>query len=245
MSGPSGTRRPCGPSSGAWTPWPGTWRPRWPRSCRWRECAISWTWAAPGHLRHHLCQGQSRAARHGLRSPRPHRNRPGKPRKHGLQDRIDTGWATFSRTISARANDFIWVSHILHSHSEEQCHLIIQKVVAACPGGRVAIQDFFLNPDGYTPPGPPCSGCICWPLPPPGRVFTYEEVAEWLREAGLTPRSRSRPAPSPASCWPGRSDRTASTGMSHKKGEKAEAFSPFGYLEQSILRLGSNHNFEH
>ena len=74
--------------------------------------------------------------------------------KHGLSDRIDTRTGNFLQDDIGSGYDFIWVSHILHSHDEDQCRLIIQKALKALvPGGALAIQDFYLNPDGYTPPG--------------------------------------------------------------------------------------------
>ena len=92
-----------------------------------------------------------------------------------LQDDIGSGY------------DFIWISHILHSHDEDQCRLIIQKAVTALvPGGALAIQDFFLNPDGDTPPGAAMFGVHMLAVTPRGRAYTFGEVTEWMKEEGLT-----------------------------------------------------------
>ena len=107
--------------------------------------------------------------------------------KHGLSARIDTLAGNFLQDDIGSGYDFIWISQILHSHSEAQCHHIIQKAQAALvPGGTLAIQDFFLNPDGCSPPGPALFGVHMLAVTPRGRSYTFGEVAEWLKQAGLT-----------------------------------------------------------
>ncbi len=107
--------------------------------------------------------------------------------KHGLNARINTLAGNFLQDDIGSGYDFIWISQILHSHSEAQCHHIIQKAKAALvPGGMLAIQDFFLNPDGCSPPGPALFGVHMLAVTPRGRAFTSKEVAEWLKQAGLT-----------------------------------------------------------
>jgi 2-polyprenyl-3-methyl-5-hydroxy-6-metoxy-1,4-benzoquinol methylase len=106
--------------------------------------------------------------------------------KNGLTDRVHTLAGNFLEDDIGTGYDFIWVSHILHSHDERQCKLIIAKAVAALnPGGRVAIQDFFLNPDGASPTGPAMFGVHMLAVTPRGRAYTHGEVAEWMQEAGL------------------------------------------------------------
>jgi 2-polyprenyl-3-methyl-5-hydroxy-6-metoxy-1,4-benzoquinol methylase len=64
-------------------------------------------------------------------------------RRHGLEGRIDTLTGNFLTDDIGSGYDFIWISQILHSHTEEQCRLIIEKSVRALnPGGQVVIQDF-------------------------------------------------------------------------------------------------------
>ena len=107
--------------------------------------------------------------------------------RHGLDARIDTMAGNFLKDDIGSGYDFIWISQILHSHNEEQCRRIIkQAVVALVPGGRLAIQDFFVNPDGCTPPGAALFGVHMLAVTPRGRAYTAGEVAEWLAEAGLS-----------------------------------------------------------
>lgn len=106
--------------------------------------------------------------------------------KHGLSPRIDVLVGNFLQDDIGSGYDFIWASHILHSHSAEQCRLIIRKAAAALvPGGRLAIQDFFLNRDGCSPPGAAMFGVHMLACTPRGRAYTWGEVAEWLQEEEL------------------------------------------------------------
>jgi hypothetical protein len=105
---------------------------------------------------------------------------------HGLTDRVDTLAGNFLQDDIGTGYDFIWISQILHSHDEEQSKFIIAKAVAALnPGGTLAIQDFYLNPDGFSPTGAAMFGVHMLAVTPQGRAYTFGEVAEWMQEAGL------------------------------------------------------------
>ena len=107
--------------------------------------------------------------------------------KNGLTGRVGTLAGNFLKDDIGTGYDFIWVSQILHSHDEEQNRLIIAKAVAAlAPGGALAIQDFYLNPDGASPPGAAMFGVHMLAVTPRGRAYTHDEVAEWMQAAGLT-----------------------------------------------------------
>jgi SAM-dependent methyltransferase len=107
--------------------------------------------------------------------------------RHGLADRVDTLAGNFLEDGIGSGYDFIWVSQILHSHDEAQCRLIIDKCVQALnPGGRLAIQDFFLNDDGVSPPEAAMFSVHMLAVTPGGRAYKYREVAEWMTAAGLS-----------------------------------------------------------
>jgi len=107
--------------------------------------------------------------------------------KHGLTDRVDTLAGNFLKDDIGTDYDFIWISQILHSHDEKQSQFIIAKAVAALnPGGTLAIQDFYLNPDGASPTGAAMFGVHMLAVTPAGRAYTHIEVAEWMQAAGLT-----------------------------------------------------------
>jgi predicted O-methyltransferase YrrM len=107
--------------------------------------------------------------------------------KSGSAGRVHTMEGNFLQNDIGAGYDFIWVSQILHSHDEAQCKLIIGKAVAALnPGGVLAIQDFYLDADGASPPGAAMFGVHMLAVTPRGRAYTHGEVAEWLQEAGLS-----------------------------------------------------------
>jgi SAM-dependent methyltransferase len=107
--------------------------------------------------------------------------------RHGLADRIDILAGNFLEDEIGSGYDFIWVSQILHSHDEAQSKLIIKKCVEALrSGGRLAIQDFFLNDDGITPPEAAMFSVHMLAVTPGGRAYKHREVAKWMAAAGLS-----------------------------------------------------------
>jgi SAM-dependent methyltransferase len=105
---------------------------------------------------------------------------------NGLTHRVDTLAGNFLKDDIGSGYDFIWISQILHSHDEAQSQFIIAKAVAALnPGGTLAIQDFYLNPDGASPTGAAMFGVHMLAVTPRGRAYTHTEVAEWMQRAGL------------------------------------------------------------
>lgn len=107
--------------------------------------------------------------------------------RHGLTDRVDTLAGNFLEDDIGAGYDFIWMSQILHSHDEAQCRLIIGKCGQALnPGGRLAIQDFFLNDDGVTPFEAAMFSVHMLAVTPGGRAYKYREVAAWMAAAGLS-----------------------------------------------------------
>lgn len=105
----------------------------------------------------------------------------------GLSHRIDTLTGNFLKDGIGSGYDAIWISHILHSHTEEQCHLILKKSIQALTtGGILAIQDFYLNDDGYRPPAAAMFSVHMLAVTPGGRSYKHREVAQWLVGAGLT-----------------------------------------------------------
>jgi predicted O-methyltransferase YrrM len=107
-------------------------------------------------------------------------------RRHNLTDRIDTKAGNFLEDDIGSGDDFIWISQILHSHTEEQCRLIIDKAAKAVnPGGQVVIQDFFLNDDQTTPLEAAMFSVHMLAVTPGGRAYTHREVAAMMEKAGL------------------------------------------------------------
>ena len=109
-------------------------------------------------------------------------------RRNGLSERVNTMAGNFLKDDIGSGYDFIWISQILHSHTEEQCRLIIDKAVKAInPGGQVVIQDFFLNDDRVSPPEAAMFSVHMLAVTPGGRAYTHREVAAMMEQAGLNP----------------------------------------------------------
>lgn len=107
-------------------------------------------------------------------------------RRHGLANRINTLAGNFLKDDIGSGYDFIWISQILHSHTEEQCRLIIHKGVKALNhGGRMVIQDFFLNDNCTSPLEAAMFSVHMLAVTPGGRAYTHREVAAMMKEAGL------------------------------------------------------------
>jgi cyclopropane fatty-acyl-phospholipid synthase-like methyltransferase len=108
-------------------------------------------------------------------------------RRHGLIDRVNTRAGNFLKDDIGSGYDFVWISQILHSHTEEQCRLIIDKSAAALnPGGQLVLQDFLLNDDRISPLEAALFSVHMLAVTPGGRAYTHREVAAMMEAAGLS-----------------------------------------------------------
>ncbi len=82
--------------------------------------------------------------------------------------------------------DFIWISHILHAYSEKDCRALLRKARRAlAAGGRVAVQEFLVDGNGASPPGPAFFSVHMVAVTAGGRAYSAREVAGMLRAAGF------------------------------------------------------------
>lgn len=82
--------------------------------------------------------------------------------------------------------DFAWISQILHAFSRKDCVAILQKAHdALAPGGRVAVQEFLLDPSRTAPPGPAIFSVHMVAVTAGGQSWTAGDIAEMLVEAGF------------------------------------------------------------
>jgi cyclopropane fatty-acyl-phospholipid synthase-like methyltransferase len=117
-------------------------------------------------------------------------------RRHGLADRISTRAGNFLKDDIGSGYDFVWISQILHRHTEEQCRLIINKSVAALnPGGQMVLQDFLLNDDRISPVEAALFSVHMLAVTPGGRAYAYREVAAMMESAGLSPPEHKPTSP--------------------------------------------------
>ena len=84
--------------------------------------------------------------------------------------------------------DLIFTSNMIHIYPAEANRLLARDAARAlAPGGRLAIKDFLLEPDGTGPPGAALFAVNMLVSTDGGDCYTLDEVAGWCREAGLDP----------------------------------------------------------
>ena len=92
--------------------------------------------------------------------------------------------------------DFVWISQILHAYSERDCLFLLRKVrKALAPGGIAAVQEFLLEKEGTSPPGPAFFSVHMVAVTDGGKAYTAEEVAAMFRKAGYRRVSKGKPDP--------------------------------------------------
>jgi cyclopropane fatty-acyl-phospholipid synthase-like methyltransferase len=107
-------------------------------------------------------------------------------RGHGMQERISLQPGDFLKDSIGEGYDFVWMSHILHSNSEEECELLIKKVYDSLgKNGMVGIHDFILNPDKVSPSFAAVFGVHMLAVTEKGRTYTDKEITGWLQKVGF------------------------------------------------------------
>jgi ubiquinone/menaquinone biosynthesis C-methylase UbiE len=92
--------------------------------------------------------------------------------------------------------DLVWISHILHAYSEKECTALLRKAKRTlAPGGRVAIQEFILEENKTSPPGPAFFSVHMVAVTEGGRAYTAGEIAAMLKAAEYGKISADKPDP--------------------------------------------------
>jgi ubiquinone/menaquinone biosynthesis C-methylase UbiE len=82
--------------------------------------------------------------------------------------------------------DVVWISQILHAFGRPDCIRILRKAHAALvPGGRVAVQEFVLDPSRTAPEGPAVFSVHMVAVTGEGQSYTAADIASMLSEAGF------------------------------------------------------------
>jgi precorrin-6B methylase 2 len=91
------------------------------------------------------------------------------------------------------------LGHILHSEGEERSKELLRKTFAAlAPGGTVAIQEFLVDKERAKQTMGLIFAVNMLVATDRGDTFSFEEIAEWLTEAGFKdPLTIATPGPSP------------------------------------------------
>ena len=93
----------------------------------------------------------------------------------------------FMKDVLPGQYDVVWYSNVLHIYSAEENRALFRRVHAALvPGGRLIIQDAFLqDPQGLYPQEVSLFAVSMLLFTERGNTYSRRETVEWLREAGF------------------------------------------------------------
>lgn len=120
-------------------------------------------------------------------------------KRHGVGDRLSALPGDLLEVDFGRGYQLATLGHILHSEGEARSRTLLAKVFESlAPGGTIAIAEFMPNDDRTGPPIPLLFAVNMLVHTQSGDVFTFPQIAGWLREAGFKDaRKLDAPAPSP------------------------------------------------
>jgi predicted nicotinamide N-methyase len=104
----------------------------------------------------------------------------------GDEKRINTYAGDMLKDKLPEGFDVVLLSHILHSHSIEDCKKIIKKVYDLIPeNGLVVVNEFVLNEEKTGPLFPALFNVNMFLSSKEGSSYTEKEILSWLEEAGF------------------------------------------------------------
>jgi ubiquinone/menaquinone biosynthesis C-methylase UbiE len=119
--------------------------------------------------------------------------------RFGLADRFSYIPGDLSEADFGSGHNVATLGHILHSEGEERSRALLKKTFKAiASGGTIAIAEFLVNNDRKGPAVGLIFAVNMLVNTDNGSTYSFEEISEWLREAGFTnPRQLDSPGPSP------------------------------------------------
>ena len=110
----------------------------------------------------------------------------------GFLNRVKFQAGNFNQDEIEGTFDVCFLSHIIHGQTGEKNRKLFPKIFKALnPGGKLIVQDFFLNPDKHSPQFAALFALIMLIHTDGGRTYTFEETEEWMRAAGFKRTARS------------------------------------------------------
>ncbi len=83
--------------------------------------------------------------------------------------------------------DIVFISQIFHAYSVEECLSILRKSYnSLAPGGKVVVQEFYLDETRTYPPMGSVFAINMLVNTPKGRSYTVGEMSSWMKKTGLT-----------------------------------------------------------
>jgi ubiquinone/menaquinone biosynthesis C-methylase UbiE len=105
----------------------------------------------------------------------------------GLQEKITLKPGDFTKDDLGNNYDMVFISQIFHSFGPGACISLLGKCYSSLnQGGRVVIQEFYLD---ETKAGPPQGAIFAINMlvnTPYGRTYTPKEMSAWMRKAGFS-----------------------------------------------------------
>jgi SAM-dependent methyltransferase len=104
----------------------------------------------------------------------------------GMAGRVNTLAGDYLQDEFPAGFDLALLSAVIHSNSPEQNRSILAKVHRALNrGGRIVLQDYFMDDERTNPPGGAMFALNMLVGTAKGDTFTESETADWLRDAGF------------------------------------------------------------
>ncbi|MEJ2683522.1 MAG: methyltransferase [Candidatus Sulfobium sp.] len=107
-------------------------------------------------------------------------------REAGLRKMITLRAGDFTRDDLGRGYDMVFISQIFHSYGPEACTALLRKCYSSLnPGGKVVVQEFYLD---ETKAGPPQGAIFAINMlvnTPDGRTYTPKEISAWMKKTGF------------------------------------------------------------
>jgi ubiquinone/menaquinone biosynthesis C-methylase UbiE len=105
----------------------------------------------------------------------------------GMTNRVDTWAGDYLLNELPTVFDMALLSAVIHSNSPKETLTILSKTFRALnPGGRIVLQDFFMDDERIVPPTGAMFALNMLVGTESGDTYTEAETAGWLREAGFT-----------------------------------------------------------
>jgi ubiquinone/menaquinone biosynthesis C-methylase UbiE len=119
--------------------------------------------------------------------------------KFGLSERFTFVEGDLLEADFGAGHDVATLGHILHSEGEEHSKKLLKKTFdALASGATIAIAEFLVNPDRTGPVNSLIFAVNMVVNTDTGGTYSFEEIAEWLGEAGFTDmRTLATHGPSP------------------------------------------------
>jgi ubiquinone/menaquinone biosynthesis C-methylase UbiE len=107
-------------------------------------------------------------------------------RRQGVGDRLRAAAGDLLNADFGTGHQVATIGHILRSEGRDRSRQLLRKTFRAlAPGGTLAISEFMPNDDRTGSPAPLIFVVNMLLHTEAGDTFTFAEMAEWLREAGL------------------------------------------------------------